>query len=250
MNVDRRWWATSVVRGRVLAAGLVLLGTGCAILGLGSRSLYSVANAGTVHGFGVPLAIAPTPAAMPGLAETRATEARARSLFAGLPLIFEPNQGQADLDPADSRARFVTRGSGYSLFLGSQGAILSMVSHDSAKQNSKKRKAGSATRVDSLEMKLAGANPNAAVSGTELLPGKSNYFMGNDPAKWRAGVPQFARVRYDNIYPGINLVFYGNQGQLEYDFQVAPGADPSQAELEFHGAKQMELSQGALVITQ
>jgi uncharacterized repeat protein (TIGR01451 family) len=189
---------------------------------------------------------------MPGLAETRTTEARARSLFAGLPLIFEPNQGQADLDPTDSRARFVTRGSGYSLFLGSQGAILSTVSrnvsHDSPKQNSKKHQAGSAVRVNSLEMKLAGANPNATMSGTEQLPGKSNYFIGNDPAKWRAGVPQFARVRYDSIYPGINLVFYGNQGHLEYDFQVAPGSDPSQAELEFHGAKQVELSEGALVI--
>ncbi len=81
-----------------------------------------------------------------------------------------------------------------------------------------------------------------------LLPGKSNYFLGNDSAKWRHGVPQFARVRYENIYPGINLVFYGNQGRLEYDFQVAPGADPAQAELEFKGAKQLELKNGALVI--
>ena len=247
MNVDRRWWATSVVRRRVLVAGLALLGTGCAILGLGSRSLHSVATAERLPVVGASMAIPPTPAEMPGLAETRVTDARARSLFAGLPLIFEPNQGQAGLDPSDSRAKFVTRGSGYSLFLGSQGAILSMVSHDNAKPNSKKHKA-SAARVDSLEMKLAGANPNAVVSGAEALPGKSNYFTGNDQEKWRTGVPQFARVRYDNIYPGINLVFYGNQGQLEYDFQVAPGSDPSQAELEFHGAKRIELSQGALVI--
>ena len=63
-----------------------------------------------------------------------------------------------------------------------------------------------------------------------------------------AGVPQFARVRYENIYPGINLVFYGNQGRLEYDFQVAPGSDPAQAELEFKGAKGLELKDGALVI--
>ena len=97
-------------------------------------------------------------------------------------------------------------------------------------------------------MKLAGANPNASLTGADLLPGKSNYFLGNDPAKWRHGVPQFARVRYENIYPGINLVFYGNQGQLEYDFQVAPGADPAQAELEFNGAKQLQLKDGALVI--
>ena len=88
-------------------------------------------------------------------------------------------------------------------------------------------------------MKLAGANPNASLTASDLLPGKSNYFLGNDPAKWRNGVPQFARVRYENIYPGINLVFYGNQGRLEYDFQVAPGSDPAQAELEFKGAKEL-----------
>ena len=103
-------------------------------------------------------------------------------------------------------------------------------------------------RVDSLQMKLAGANPNATLAGADLLPGKSNYFLGNDPSKWRTGVPQFAKVRYENIYPGINLVFYGNQGRLEYDFQVAPGSDPAQAELEFNGAKKLELKDGALVI--
>jgi uncharacterized repeat protein (TIGR01451 family) len=172
-------------------------------------------------------------------------------------MIFEPNQGQANLDPADPRAKFITRGSGYSLFLGSEGAILSMVSRshpnevrsnrDHANAHASKASA-SLTRIDSVEMKLAGANPNPTVIGTDLLPGKSSYFLGNDPAKWQHGVPQFARVRYENIYPGINLVFYGNQGQLEYDFQVAPGADPSRAELEFNGAKKLELKNGALVI--
>jgi hypothetical protein len=103
--------------------------------------------------------------------------------------------------------------------------------------------------VNSLQMKLAGANPECqSVTGADLLPGKSNYFLGNDPSQWRHSVPQFARVRYENIYPGINLVFYGNQGRLEYDFQVAPGADPAQAELEFNGAKQLQLKDGALLI--
>jgi hypothetical protein len=98
-------------------------------------------------------------------------------------------------------------------------------------------------------MNLADANPNPALTTTDLLPGKSNYFIGNDPKSWRTGVPQFARVHYENVYPGINLVFYGNQGHLEYDFQVAPGSNPSQAELEFNGAKKLELRNGALVIT-
>jgi hypothetical protein len=191
-----------------------------------------------------------TAQSLPG--EAGGMQPRARSLFAGLPMIFEPNRGQANLDVADARAKFVTRGPGYSLFLGSEGAILSIVSGHGSRLGAGKSASGkldaSQARVDSLEMKLAGANPNPHVVGADLLPGKSNYFLGNDPAKWRQGVAQFAKVRYENIYPGINLVFYGNQGRLEYDFQVAPGSDPAQAELEFNGAKKLELKGGALVI--
>ena len=261
MNVNRRWLGTSVVRVRILAAGLVLLGAGCAVLGWGSRSRQSAANAAAqIPAIGIPASAEQAPL-LPSLAAASQSlpsaasgevQSRARSLFAGLPLIFEPNQGQGNLDAADSRAKFVTRGSGYSLFLGSEGAILSLASRAPSKQDQSKGSSGkhdaSQIRVESLQMKLAGANPNANVTGAELLPGKSNYFLGNDPAKWRTAVPQFARVRYENIYPGINLVFYGNQGRLEYDFQVAPGADPSQAELEFNGAKHLGLKDGALVI--
>ena len=161
--------------------------------------------------------------------------------------MFEPNQGQGNLDASDPRAKFVARGSGYSLFLGSDGAILSMVSQDRSTSGDSKRQSRP-NRVDSIQMKLVGANQNAALTGADLLPGKSNYFIGNDPAKWRTGVPQFARVRYNGVYPGIDLVFYGNQGRLEYDFQVKPGFDPAQAELEFNGAKQLELKDGNLVI--
>jgi len=82
-----------------------------------------------------------------------------------------------------------------------------------------------------LRMKLVGANPHAKVSGLDELPGKSNYFIGNDPKKWRTNVPNYAKVKYANVYPGVDLVYYGNQGQLEYDFVVRPGADPSSIEL-------------------
>jgi uncharacterized repeat protein (TIGR01451 family) len=256
VNVDRRWLGTSVVRVRVLVAGLVVLAAGCAVLGWGSRSRQTSANAAAQLA-----AIEETATAVPSLLATAqelpslpsgGTQSRAQSLFAGLPLIFEPNQGQRNLDPADPRAKFVTHGSGYSLCLGSEGAILSLVSRDRleakrSKGDSRKHEA-SAAGVQTLKMKLAGANPNATVSGAELLPGKSNYLLGNDPAKWRSGVPQFARVKYESVYPGIDLVFYGNQGRLEYDFQVAPGSDPSRAELEFNGAKGLELKNGALVI--
>src|SRR6202008_1680105 len=116
---------------------------------------------------------------------------------------------QGNLDPTDSRAKFVARGSGYSLFLGSKGAILSLASprhstRDRSRQQLDKLQEP-ANRIEFLEMKLSGANPNANVSGADLLPGKSNYFLGNDPSKWRRGVPQFAQVRYEDVYPGINL---------------------------------------------
>ena len=275
MNVDRRWLGPSVGRIRVLAAGLVLLWAGCAVLGWNAHSRQTAANvAAQLRATDEPAiessAIADSAiqdsaiqgqAIVPGFL-TRAqgfsdevsgrAQARARSLFAGLPLIFEPNQGQANLDPADRRAKFVTHGSGYSLFLGSDGALLSLVSREPSKRERSRQDGAkpqvSLTRVESLEMKLAGANPKVNVIGADRLPGKSNYFLGNDPAKWRHGVPQFARVRYENVYPGINLLFYGNQGRLEYDFQVAPGSDPGQAELEFNGAKKLELNDGALVI--
>ena len=193
------------------------------------------------------LETAGNPVAAP--ASTTGGMAQAHSLFNGLPLMFEPNQGQANLDPTDPRARFVSRGSGYSLFLGSEGAILSLVSRGPVKlPRAGMMEKPAQIQVDSVEMKLAGANPNVNLTPSDLLPGKSNYFIGNDPKKWRSGVPQFARVHYENVYPGIDLVFYGNQGHLEYDFQVGPGSDPAEAELEFQGAKQLELKDGALVI--
>jgi uncharacterized repeat protein (TIGR01451 family) len=254
VNVNHRWLGTSLARVRMLVGGLVLLGAGCAVLGWSSRLRQTAANAGAQSIAGessILPSLITTEGRLPEPASEEA-QVKARSLFAGLPLIFEPNQGQGNLDANDERAKFVTRGSGYSLFLGSEGAILSMVSHDRAMQDRAKSGGGKGQsqqlRVNSVQMKLAGANPNASLSGLNRLPGKSNYFIGNDPIKWRRGVPQFARVRYENVYRGINLVFYGNQGRLEYDFQVAPGSDPAQAELEFHGAKQLELKDGALLI--
>ena len=239
MNVDRRWSGASMVRVRILLAGAVLAAAACTILGLGSHSHRMATN---VAGNMTVAAFSPSQA-KPGAAEY-GTPAHALSMFSGLPLMFEPNQGQWNLDPADARAKFVSRGSGYSLFLGSGGAILSLTSRDSSKSAARK----GAVRAEVLQMKVAGANPNASVEATDPLPGKSNYLIGNDPAKWRRGVPQFARVQYKNIYPGINLVFYGNQGTLEYDFQLAPGSDPARAELEFEGAKGLELKDGSLLV--
>jgi uncharacterized repeat protein (TIGR01451 family) len=164
---------------------------------------------------------------------SRQSKLDARAILGQLPLIFEPNQGQAD-----PQVKFLARGAGYSLFLDATGAMLAIPT------------AHSTARGEQLvRMKLVGANAAAATAGTDPLPGKTNYIFGNDPHKWHTGIPQFAGVHYQSVYPGIDLVFYGNQGRLEYDFRVAPGANPSQAELQFDGARKLELSGGDLILT-
>ena len=88
-------------------------------------------------------------------------------------------------------------------------------------------------------MKLVNANPKAQIEGLERLPGISNYFIGNDSKKWRTSIPNFGKVQYRNVYPGIDLVYYGNQQQLEYDFMVAPGARPEMIQLAFDGEEKL-----------
>jgi uncharacterized repeat protein (TIGR03803 family) len=139
--------------------------------------------------------------------------------YGHLPLSFEANQGQTD-----QQVRFLARGRGYSLFLTGNEAVLTL----------KKSGRSVAPRADPavLRMRLVGANAKANVAGLEELPGKSNYFIGNDPNKWRTNVPNYAKVKYESVYPGVDLVYYGNQGKLEYDFVVQPGADPRQIALD------------------
>jgi hypothetical protein len=91
-------------------------------------------------------------------------------------------------------------------------------------------------------MQLANANPNAKIEGADQLPGHANYFLGNDPAKWHTNVPTYAKVRYTNVYNGIDLVYYGNQRQLEYDFIVQPGSNPQAIQLHFAGAQKLKLA--------
>ncbi len=153
-----------------------------------------------------------------------------------LPLFFEQNQGQTA-----PQVKFLARGAGYGLFLTADEAVLELQTSAVNTQHSalsSQLSAVSSQPASSsvIRMKLDGANSSAHISGTELLSGKSSYFIGNDPSKWRRDIPQFARVEYQAVYPGVNLVYYGNQGQLEYDFRVAPGADPNQITLSFEGA--------------
>ncbi len=75
-------------------------------------------------------------------------------------------------------------------------------------------------------MQLEGSNPHPLIKGCDELTAKTNYFIGNDPANWISNIPNYARVVYREIYPGVDLAFYGNEGELEYDFIVAPGGNP------------------------
>ncbi|MBX3303499.1 MAG: hypothetical protein KF693_14890 [Nitrospira sp.] len=101
-----------------------------------------------------------------------------------------------------------------------------------------------------VRMKLEGANPSPAIDGLEQLPGIVNYFIGNDPAKWRTKIPTYAKVQYEEVYPSIDLAYYGNQGKLEYDFIVAPGADPNQIMLAFEGTSDIKVAEsGDLLLT-
>lgn len=149
--------------------------------------------------------------------------------YGRLPLSFEANHGQTQ-----SEVKFLSRGSGYSLFLTSTEAVLAL------------RKADVASV---LRMKLVGSNVQSPVTGLEELPGKINYFTGDDSNKWHTDIPTYARVKYRDVYPGIDLVYYGNQRQLEYDFVVGPGADPNIVTLGFEGADKLEVSaEGDLVM--
>jgi uncharacterized repeat protein (TIGR01451 family) len=147
-----------------------------------------------------------------------------------MPLVFEPNQGQSD-----RRVRFLSRGHGYSIFLTPGEAVL---------ESQHRNPASRSTLTSVVRMSLAGANSSAAISAEDRLPGTSSYFVGNRAADWHTGVPQFSRVRYQEVYPGVDLVYYGKQGKLEYDFQLAPGSDPSQIALKFAGSDSLHLNTG------
>jgi hypothetical protein len=162
----------------------------------------------------------------PSSQETMASTSSAKTI--SLPLFFEPNQGQTA-----PQVKFLARGAGYGLFLTADEAVLNLRRLSSAPRTATVPRPASSSVI---RMKLEGANSAARVSGAEPLPGKSNYFIGNDPSKWRQNIPQYAHVEYKSVYPGVDLVYYGDQGQLEYDFQVAPGAEPSQIALSFQGA--------------
>ena len=160
------------------------------------------------------------------------------SRYARLPLSFEANRGQTD-----SRVKFLARGQNYTLFLTKNEAVLALRSGKSGHLREQK----SSSSV--VRLRLLGASPSTKVTGQSLLGGTSNYFLGNDPRQWHTHIPNYARVQYQQIYPGIDLVYYGHQGQLENDFILAPGSNPESIRIGLEGVDGMRLDHsGDLVL--
>ncbi len=165
--------------------------------------------------------------------------------YAAVPLFFEANQGQTD-----SRARFLARSSGYTIFLTpAETVLVGAAPQEERRSFSKSRAASEPLPSDVLRMKLVGANPAPELSGIDELPGKVNYLIGNDRRGWHTGVPIYSQVRAEQAYPGVDLVFHGEDRQLEYDFLVSPWADPNSISIQFEGAPVEIDSVGDLVLS-
>jgi hypothetical protein len=198
------------------------------------------------------------PASSPEAASAADRANFARS-YGKLPMSFEVNRGQAG-----KQVKFFSRGSGYGLYLTAQeavlalrrpavsgsGAPLSRLEASGVEPNGMRTMlpssidpaggetapAQSSFKTEVIRMQLAGANPLAEPVGIDPLPGTANYFIGNDSSQWHSNVPTYSKVRYPSVYPGIDLVYYGSQRQLEYDFVIAPGASPRPIRLRFAGS--------------
>ncbi len=210
----------------------------------------------------------PGPAALassnPCPSRSASSAASAVKSFGRLPLAFVENQGQTD-----RRVRFLSRGRGYTLFLTGTEAVLRVSSPPAQRAPAQRTQRGpskgdktvqqqrpapghagtsfrspsASSATSAVKLRLLNANPRARITGEAPLPRKSNYFVGRDPTRWRTNVFRYAKVRYEQVYPGIDAVYYGNEdGRLEYDFEVSPGADPQQIRLAFSGARRVGLS--------
>ncbi len=167
--------------------------------------------------------------------------------YGKLPLTFEVNHGQSNPE-----VKFLSQGAGYTAYLTAGGLTLSLRPSPAPAGASPSLPVAppEAGKNAILQFNLVGAAKNPAVVGEDLQPGVVNYFLGNDPSQWRTNVPTYGRVRYKNVYPGIDLLYYGNHRQLEYDFEIHAGSDPGRIQLEIHGANRVELDvSGNLVLS-
>ena len=166
-------------------------------------------------------------------------QVKARAAMAALPLNFEENSGQA----GSTDVQYLAHGAACSIALGQQGAVLSLAASQDP--------GGKGQNADPAQIRilLQGAQASPAPHAEQTLPGRINYLIGNDPSKWRTDLATYGKVRYVGVYPGVDLIYYGNQGHLEYDFILAPGANPMAIGVRFEGAQKLQIdAQGTLRI--
>ena len=174
------------------------------------------------------------------LTQNNLRQTHAAQTYRKAPISFEANEGQADRS-----VKFLARGVGYQLHLTSTQAVLSLKreaggKHKQAENDSHSRQ-NSQRSGDVVTMTFLKARSDATVSGEDVLPGKANYLLGKDQGSWRTNVATYGKVRYKGLYKGIDLVYYGNQRSLEYDFHLAPGANPEDIRLGIQGVKRTEI---------
>ncbi len=177
--------------------------------------------------------------------ETPHTPAGNRTPFKRQPLRFEVNRGQTD-----AQAHFIARASDSTLFLASQEAVLRlprMMAKPETRHAAHKKAFEAISQPGEnavIRLRPVGSNPEPRITGEDKLPGVSNYFIGNDPRKWRTNVEAYAKVKYENLYPGIDLIYYGNEaGEIEYDFKVSAGANPALIAMSVEGAERLEIDE-------
>jgi hypothetical protein len=174
--------------------------------------------------------------------------ATVKNQYGKLALSFEPNVGQSD-----ASVQYIARGNGYSLFISPKEATFLLKANSSASQRSTKQTSSEASRFErgsSLRLQFPNSNPNASMSPFEEQVGKINYLIGNDRRSWHVNIPTYAKVKQRNLYPGIDVVYYGTQQRLEYDFVVSPGANPHTIALAFSGADKVRLDKnGDLIVS-
>lgn len=153
----------------------------------------------------------------------------------GLPISFEENHGQVD-----SQVRYLARTGNSTIYFTPAQTVLTLLSHDSQKQ----------PELSVLRLKWIGANPHAQILAEHPLPGRINYLIGRDSSQWHTGIPTYAQVRYRNLFPGVDAVFYGKESQLEYDLVLAPGVDPAKVSFALEGARSLQIADnGDLVLS-
>jgi Beta-propeller repeat len=255
---SRKW-----MRGVGTAAGVVIIAIVALAWSPSRQHAADSSSSGATH------SVASSPVPPQTKAGSLLAQARLRASFAALPLAFEQNQGQVD-----SQVKYMARGDGYKLFLTSSDAVLTLKpsasrriskprltmeqrllgysrqTHKVIRVKSRPESSNHSSSMAAITMHVVNGNAGAKIEGRGEVAGKVNYFIGNDPKKWHANVPEFESVSYAGIYPGIDLVYHGEQKQLEFDFVVAPLAKAENIALNFAGVQRMTTDRsGNLVLT-